>query len=334
MKKIAIIVTWFGKLPSYFPAWLKSAESNNTIDFLIFCDQDISSDKDNIITYKTTLQDEVLRYEKILNRKISISNAYKFCDCRLFFGLFYEQFIKDYDFWGYCDIDLVFGDIRNFVTDEILSTYDRIYEYGHLCLYRNNYKMNHIYDLNGGIYTLDEIFEGRAKTTPEEHFGVNRICKLNNIRWYRKEDYIDLRVSLTKRLEVSNKKKNTLHQIYIWRHGKAYCFHCENGNLYTDEVVYIHWQKKKPIIEDEKLFNDIYEFVITTDKFIVDLPKHFTEKWMDRVNPPMKEYEKKVARYKYLFKTMKKYLKSDIPTKRIWFRQIRYRLMDYVEGNK
>jgi len=29
-------------------------------------------------------------------------------------------------FWGYCDIDLIFGNIRAFMTDELLNEYDII----------------------------------------------------------------------------------------------------------------------------------------------------------------------------------------------------------------
>lgn len=38
----------------------------------------------------------------------------------------FQEYIKDYDFWGHCDADLIFGDIRKFVTDDILNKYDRL----------------------------------------------------------------------------------------------------------------------------------------------------------------------------------------------------------------
>ncbi|MCD8039317.1 MAG: hypothetical protein LUE96_09575, partial [Lachnospiraceae bacterium] len=162
--EIGIIATWFGELPNYFSAWLKSAEANKSIDFIVISDCDVESESSNIITIKSTLQNEVRKYEEKLKRRIKIDNAYKFCDCRLFFGLLYEDMLSEYDFWGYCDIDLVFGDIRSFVTDTVLEKYDRIYTYGHLCLYRNNTLMKNVYKMPGMIYSLDEIFLGEAKT--------------------------------------------------------------------------------------------------------------------------------------------------------------------------
>lgn len=41
MKKIVFIAPWFGKFREDFYFWLKSAELNTTVDFLIFTDQEI-----------------------------------------------------------------------------------------------------------------------------------------------------------------------------------------------------------------------------------------------------------------------------------------------------
>ena len=56
-RKIAIIVTWFGLLPPYFSLWLKSAEYNYNVDFLIFSDQEIQPSSANIHLFKTTIEE-------------------------------------------------------------------------------------------------------------------------------------------------------------------------------------------------------------------------------------------------------------------------------------
>jgi len=55
----------------------------------------------------------------------------------------FQDYIKNYDFWGYCDIDIIFGNIRTFMTNELLNEYDVIsarhdYLTGCFALYRNN----------------------------------------------------------------------------------------------------------------------------------------------------------------------------------------------------
>lgn len=115
---IAVIVTWFGPLPVYFPAWLRSAECNSTIDFYCFFDHEFKSESSNIHIVNTTMEKEIERISEAVGEKIEISNAYKFCDLRPFFGLGYQEYIRDYSFWAYCDIDMVFGNLRHFLTDD------------------------------------------------------------------------------------------------------------------------------------------------------------------------------------------------------------------------
>ena len=39
MVSVCIVGVYFGEFPNYFELWLKSAEMNSTIDFMIFTDQ-------------------------------------------------------------------------------------------------------------------------------------------------------------------------------------------------------------------------------------------------------------------------------------------------------
>ncbi|MEI3231922.1 MAG: DUF6625 family protein [Gordonibacter pamelaeae] len=146
---IAVIVTWFGGLPGYWPYWLKTAEANKSIDFHVFSDCDIRSSASNIIVHRTTFDSEISRCRSMLNREVTIAESYKFVIAALSFGLIYADYLGGYDFWGYCDIDLAFGSIRDFVTDDILAKHDRIYQYGHFCLFRNNEKINHLIESPG-----------------------------------------------------------------------------------------------------------------------------------------------------------------------------------------
>ena len=41
MKRVCIIVCYFGKLPNYFSLFLTSCKVNNEFDWLLFCDDDI-----------------------------------------------------------------------------------------------------------------------------------------------------------------------------------------------------------------------------------------------------------------------------------------------------
>ena len=40
MKKIALIVCYFGPFPKCFPFWLKTCAANPSVDFLVYTDQE------------------------------------------------------------------------------------------------------------------------------------------------------------------------------------------------------------------------------------------------------------------------------------------------------
>ncbi len=317
--KIVIIVTWFGELPAYFPAWLMSAEYNKDVDFLIFSDHKISSKSENIQFQYMTLEDSIRLFEEKLHRKIWIKNSYKFCDCRAFFGIAYEDFLKGYDFWGYCDIDLMFGNIRRFLTDDVLERYDRFYPYGHLSIFRNTERINRLYQLPGARYSEKEVFEKAAKTTFEEHLGLNRICRKNGIKWYVKTDFADFAMRYPDRLEMKHGKKNYEKQIFVWDGGEAFLVFEKKGRVKKRPLVYMHWQKRKPVFiaDSESRQYAVFADRITSAniKEMSDIEELFLS------NKALTGKEKQKFSRKYYIRKMKDFFRSDAGTKCMWLRQ-------------
>jgi len=152
MKKqnsIAVIACWYGKYPWYFPYFIHSCSFNASVDFYIITDNlDVIPDKpDNVkIIFKTIEEIKTSASEK-LGFEVCIDHPYKFCDFKPAYGFLFPEIIEDYDFWAQSDLDVIFGDIRKFLTEEILGKYDFIsmrHDYATSCfaLYRNNDKMN------------------------------------------------------------------------------------------------------------------------------------------------------------------------------------------------
>lgn len=136
MISILVIHMYFGKLPNFFYFWLKSCELNNTVDFLIVSDQDICTKASNIFVYKCTLDNIKQRVDRLLNIPAALGSPHKLCDYKPIYGLLMQEYSEKYDFWGYCDSDLIFGDIRYFLTDEVLSKYNYILGMGHFHIQR------------------------------------------------------------------------------------------------------------------------------------------------------------------------------------------------------
>lgn len=175
MNSIIILIPYFGQFPSYFNLWLKSCEYNPTINWCIYSDQDMSEYlvPQNVSVKKSTLSEIKSIAQKILSFELSLENPYKLCDYKPAYGTIFSEDIKDYDFWGYGDIDLIYGDIRKFVTDDILKKYDRVFASGHLSICKNIDRVNYAYrkKIDGCFYYKDVYTSPRNWTFDE--FGQN-----------------------------------------------------------------------------------------------------------------------------------------------------------------
>jgi hypothetical protein len=152
MNSIAILTCWYGSYPWYFSYFIHSCSYNPTIDFIIVTDNEESMPKkpENVKIVNKTLKEIKISASEKLGFKINIDYPYKLCDFKPAYGYLFPEIIKGYDFWGHGDIDVVYGDIRGFMTQDVLKTYDVIssrhdYITGTFCLYRNNKKINSLF---------------------------------------------------------------------------------------------------------------------------------------------------------------------------------------------
>ena len=126
-KKCCFIVTWFGKLPTWFNYFLKSCETNSKFDFMIFTDQDINLEHPSNVIFNHITKDKLNELISVkLDTKFTIENSYKLCDFKAMYGHIYSEYLKSYDYWGFCDLDLVFGNINKFISKYIYNNYDII----------------------------------------------------------------------------------------------------------------------------------------------------------------------------------------------------------------
>jgi hypothetical protein len=151
MQSIVLINCYFGKFPWYFPFFIKSCSTNPTVDFIIFSDAIYTADlpKNVKIISFSLLNFNLLATEK-LGFKIVLKNAYKLCDFKPAYGVIFSDYLAKYGFWGMCDIDIIFGRIREFITDEMLDRFDIIntrhdYLTGSFMLFRNNDAANNLF---------------------------------------------------------------------------------------------------------------------------------------------------------------------------------------------
>ena len=150
--KIGIITCWYGQYPWYLPYFIHSCSHNPSIDFFIITDNKhlISNRPKNVKIIYKTIEDIINIASEKLGFQVNIAYPYKLCDFKPAYGFLFPEIIEGYDFWGHGDIDIVYGNIRGFMTNELLDVYDVIsarhdYITGTFCLFRNNEKMNTLF---------------------------------------------------------------------------------------------------------------------------------------------------------------------------------------------
>lgn len=149
---VVLISCYFGKLPWYTAYFLKSCIHNASIQFLIFTD-DFSYIKlapKNVNFIFMTLQEFNMRATEKLNFVTRVDHPYKLCDFKPTYGLLFQNEIQAYDFWGHTDLDLIFGNIRFYISNDILDKYDLIavrddFLTGYFLLYRNTEKLRTLF---------------------------------------------------------------------------------------------------------------------------------------------------------------------------------------------
>ena len=267
-KRVGIVICYFGVLPSTFDVWIKSCEYNSNFDYFVFTDQDMDCNGGNVHVYKTSLDLLKKRIEdKLQLDNVSLGSAYKLCDFKPMYGVIFDDYLVGYDFWGMCDMDMIFGDLESFLSDEIFDSYDKIYQLGHFTLYRNTKEVNERFKLKG-------YCDWAYAATRKENC---RLCERGMMTKYRNaqlsvyapRDYADIS-KLHKRYQLSHwlvpyeHRDYIKHQLFYYDNGHVYRAYLDNGRVIVQEFNYIHIQKR--VIE---VSEDIGEsFYITQDKLI------------------------------------------------------------------
>lgn len=279
MHSIAIISPYFtlgtGSWPNYADWFLASCEANKSVDFYIVTDDHSISrweNSQNINIIYMTFEECIELVKEKLDGAV-LTKPYKLCDYRPAYGVIFEKWIKDYEYWGSCDCDLMLGDIRHFFTDEILEQYDKFMIFGQLQLSKNNYEVNHYYELPR---SSDSKYKAKSwdivKNTPnhcgyDEGTGVPQLCRENNkpILWERKfgaNIYQEVKYGkkMYKRLMDKNDPVNKLFQAWEWNQDGLYHINMLTKKKYPK--LFIHFTERKmepiPYVNQERIYITVH----------------------------------------------------------------------------
>jgi len=225
MNQIVLIIPYIGKLPHYINVFVETCKFNPSVDWIIFSEQLSPENKaSNVKFIKTTLREiEELIYNK-LKLRANITRGYKLCDFKPAYGIIFKDYLKGYDFWGHADLDMVVGDIRKFITSNVLEDYDIVSaDERRLCgpftLFRNCKKINELYKEHKDY----EIIFGSDKHYAFDEKGFNEVV----VQAQRKELIRCL-------FRFFQWRGNRKREAFLWRNGKLIV---EEDNR---EIMFLH----------------------------------------------------------------------------------------------
>lgn len=246
---IKVIIPYFGKFPPYFDFFIESCRCNSEISFLIFTDQiSLPNLPDNVIIQTCSFED----IKKLVQNKLALDikrlkafSPYKLCDYRPAYGKIFEDYLTDADFWGFCDVDLVFGRIFNILSIEEFQESERILTQGHLTFYKNSERMKLMFlkNIKKGVNFWNAI-SFKEPAFFDEIF-MPAICRANQVIQYGQNQFADILPQYSRLLVAPTCTiSNHPDQQFYWQQGRLFQSYVDNMEEVNHEIMYIHLQKR------------------------------------------------------------------------------------------
>lgn len=317
MKKCVFILPYFGKFNDYFSLFLKSCGANLNYDWLIFTDDHRTFNyPENVKVIYISFSDFSGYFKQKIGSFVSLEKPYKLCDFKPTYGYVLSDYISEYDYWGHCDCDVLFGNLDKLLSPLLEDDYDKLFAAGHLTIYKNNVENNQ---------RFMESFKG--KPLYKEFLSTEDICwfdedwKEENIHgiflqldakvysesmalnpsgkytFFRQRVY-----DPTKRVYMDEAYKKAL---YVWTQSGVYRYIGVGKRLVKEEYLYVHLQHRKMEVVGNCTEADKLQILPTRFVVMGELPKDFND--LKKMNlEPLLEYRYAARR---IFKSVERKMK-------------------------
>ena len=300
LSSIGLVLPYFGTFPNYFPLYLESCRRNPTVDWHIYTDSDVPYDyPDNVYVHKMQFADFRAKLQQSFDFPICLDSPYKLCDFKPTYGETLAEDLKDYDFWGHCDCDMIYGNIRSFMTEEILAAYPRILNSGHTILYRNIPEVNSYYRTQTYI-DYKAVLSDSKNHSFDEWPGLSECWRRDGKPCYGGLCFDDILIMAEDFRPVQilpggfvgpyhdqpcEAGRFARMQNISYRFHEGILDRCwvEKGQVQTEEVMYVHFQKRKMQISEGLSHGDYRNFLIVPNAFLA--PVELTAEILRTLSP-------------------------------------------------
>ncbi|HEC43782.1 MAG TPA: hypothetical protein ENI20_13245 [Bacteroides sp.] len=140
---------------------------------------------DNMLFKSITSEDLSKLITEKLGFTVNISNPLKLCDLKPAFGHIFSDHLENYDYWGYCDLDLVTGNLKKYVHPlyeagvDVISFYKSFLS-GPLCLFKKSTHTLELYKKVQGYRAIlmDPAYMAMDENNKSEEAEIARFSNL------------------------------------------------------------------------------------------------------------------------------------------------------------
>lgn len=245
--RTVLVAQYFGALPGYFSAWLLSCGRNPDIQWVFVTDQPLDgyTIPANVLVVHKELSDVKAVFESRFSRSVALARPYKLCDLKPFFWMILEDLGLPYDYWGHCDIDMVFGHLRPFFQPAFDAGYERLFELGCLSVYRNSLLAKSIAFGTAAQPGWEQVIASDYSFGFDEHNGVNQSWAAFPELWHRQQHAIlDIEPRILPLAAASGALMPPSLRVF-WEEGHLIAVERHfGGRPRTRELMLVHFQKR------------------------------------------------------------------------------------------
>lgn len=266
--RITLIVPYFGTWPVWFSAYLASCARNAGVDWLFVTDCPFPEQAPSNTRF---VRMELRELSQIVNDRVGVKvplSPRKLCDIKPAYGDVFSEYLKDADFWGFCDLDIIWGDIRGFITDELLAQYDVISSRknrisGHFTILRNSESVRLLYR---DVPNYKDCFQQDQQSWFDETVLSDYLLARSTSNGGVPAVYWD-------KVLLNQERGRDSHQEYcldkwLWQGGKLY--RLERGAV-AEEIMYLHFINwKRTLAKSQHIDNTTARFYISYNSIHIE----------------------------------------------------------------
>ena len=238
---IRLVVPHFGPRPAYFPLVVRSMAANPDVSWLLLTDRPVPDAPANLEVRVGTFAELASRIRGHFDIDVSLEQPYKVCDFRPAFGEIFAAELAGYDFWGHCDLDVVFGRIRDDLPPAAYEA-EKVFFQGSFGLYRNTAETAGWYR-----HEVGKVSYRDALTRPEAmHFdewaGIYYIVQDLGAHGWHEDRVFDLSFHRYRTRAESPPGRDPRR--YAWEDGEVCEYRLARGTVVRRTALLIHLQKR------------------------------------------------------------------------------------------